>query len=157
MVGTIEKFHPDQLLHTSCLASLYLVGGDYDKAESLFISCLPKLRVQFSDDYHYVLLTMHHMAVLYHIQMKYDEAEALYVNCLSKRQSMLSSSSDDVLQLANIYLQQKKYEKAEPFLTELITKKKEQIDNDRAIILRASKALAEMYMKEGRYDNAELI
>ena len=155
VLGKIEKFHPNQLLHTSCLASFYFLGGDYDKAESLFISCLPKLRVQFSDDYHYVLLTMHHMAVLYHIQMKYDEAEALYVNFLSKRQSILSSSYD--LLLANIYLQQEKYEKAEPFLTKLITKKKEQIDNDRAILLDASKALAKMHMKVGRYEDAELI
>ena len=40
---------------------------------------------------------------------------------------------------------------------DLLTKEKEQIDNDRADLLDASKALAEMYMEEGRYDDAELL
>lgn len=171
-----EKLGPQDSITANSkrsLARLYLILGEYDKAEELYVSALKIHRYNQSKDNtataaREVANSSYGLAWLYHLEGRYDETQVLYEEALKMDSDQFGQESLFTAQCLNslgaLYRDRRDFKKAEDLMLQALTIRKKVLEiptpGDKQELRHPDMAqslndLGGLYRSQKRYKEAE--
>jgi tetratricopeptide (TPR) repeat protein len=154
----LGRNHPDTLNSAHNLALLYLEGGQFDRAVTLFEAALAKMKEKLGPDHADTLQTMHNLAIAYLEAGSLDRALPLYEESLRRRTEKLGADHPSVLESLNglglAYKAAGQYDRAVQLLHKAHAQARERLGPDHPHTLRSVNSLGLAYLTAGRTDEA---
>lgn len=157
---SLGKDHARTMDLGTVLTDLHVELGMYDEAEFLAKRILETRTSKLGDDNHSTISSHIQLAQIYFHQKKFDEAEPILLSCFDKYRSQLGDENLDTMSLvpllSRLHIARGKFDDADSlclkYLQILETQGHGKNSSSSLDILQT---LAESYMKQHRYDEAE--
>jgi tetratricopeptide (TPR) repeat protein len=150
--------HPDNIYEKSNLALLYQRLHQYDRAETIFLSCFNDLQCFSGSTHPDTILMAKNLAMNYACQGRLDLAESRLRQCLKQEKELFDDQYLGVYltidHLAKVLIEQDKYEDAETLLRNSMSQLLARMGQDYPGLVDLKMVLSKVYRAQGKYSLA---
>ncbi|MFP2910957.1 tetratricopeptide repeat protein, partial [Pyxidicoccus sp. 3LFB2] len=157
--AVLGGMHPGVATCLKLLGNIYLLQGDFDRAEPLLQRALTIREAALGESHPEVAQALHDLALLYRQQGLYGRAEPLDERALAIREAALGSNhlivADSLHALANLYQAQGRMVGPEPLHQRALAIREAAVGKNHPDVTSSLHDLAHLYQAQGAYGRAE--